>query len=218
MYREARAGLDLPASFMDEVVGIDKDLHFIWHQYRCIYDDVINRYYGEIENPRFTISESYGYTNFGFALTDNKGNPISEEKFHIWRYCPAVSAWAHVIDIASKEPKHLHKVVNSLARSARLADMNRRERLNFLQDEQEEQLVKKQTEGQDLWNEVNKANSKLLKTAADNFASGIVAPTSSDVTIDKIISYKGQKNRTRISRTRTDSEAQIILPDNWKGD
>jgi len=213
MYREARPGLDLPASFMDELRGIDPDLHFIWHRYRCLWDTFINKYEGEKENPRYTVEEKYGYTNFGFVLTDNNGDPISENKWHIWRWCRGVDAWAHVIDVDSKKPSHLEKIVSNIVREAKMANMTRRQRMNLMQEEQEEQLQKKQAKSQDLWKEVNKANSKLMKSAAENFASGVTAPTNP--TKEIISSFRGQTNRSKIVRPLTDTEGGLILPEDW---
>src|SRR3990167_5140973 len=182
-YREARPGLDLPTSFMDELRSIDPDLHFIWHRYRCLWDTFINKYEGEKENPRYTIEEKYGYTNFGFVLTDNNGDPIPDRRWHIWRWCRGINAWAHVMDIASKQPSHLEKIVSNIAREAKMANMTRKQRMNFMQEEQEQTLVKNQTKANDLWKEVNKANSKLMKDVAENFASGITAPSNPEIDI-----------------------------------
>lgn len=210
MYRIARPGLDLSSAFIDDLKSIDKDFHIIWHPYRCLWDIFINTYYGEIENPRYTIGESYGKTVFGFVLTDNNSCPIPENRWHIWRWCPSVRAYAHVIDIASTEPSHLRKIVEKIARAAMLANMPHKERMKFLQDEQEEELQRNQKKGQDLWKDTQKANSKLMRDVAENFSYGRTAPTNP--TKDIIASYKGQVNRSRISRTITDKEGGIISP------
>src|SRR3990167_6782812 len=95
-----------------------------------------------------------------------------------------------------------------------MANMTRKQRMNFMQEEQEQTLVKNQTKANDLWKEVNKANSKLMKDVAENFASGITAPSNPE--IDIIASYAGQKNRSRITRTRTDEEGQLIVPEEYR--
>jgi hypothetical protein len=77
-----------------------------------------------------------------------------------------------------------------------------------MQEEQEEQLQKKQAKSQDLWKEVNKANSKLMKSAAENFASGVTAPTNPEREI--IASFRGQSNKTKIVRPLTDKEGGLI--------
>lgn len=210
--RNVVPGLDLPNRFIDEVRGIDGNLYFVWHPYRVLYDDVINCYTGSLEDPRFSINERFGCEVWGWPLLDNEGEPIKENRWHIWRL--HAHGWSHVIDVASRRPDHLSKIVEKLARAAKLADMNRLERMNFLQEEQELVVKKKQEAAEDLWKETQKANSKLMRTAAENFAMGKTAPTNP--TKDIITSYKDQVNRSKITRTITDKEGGLILPDEYR--
>ena len=201
-------GLDLPKKFIDEVRSIDDGFYFVWHPYRVLYDDVMNCYTGSLEDPRFSINERFGHEVWGWPLLDTNGDPIDENRWHLWRLHS--HGWSHVIDVASRDPEHLSKIVSRLARAANLADMNRRERMNYLQDEQEEQLQKDQTQASDLWKETQKANSKLMRNVADNFSYGRTAPTNP--TKDIITSYKGEVNRSKITRTITDKEGRLISP------
>lgn len=213
--RDFQPGIDLPRWFVDEVRSIDENLYFVWHPFRVIYDTVINQYTGSIEDPRFCIHDYGGQEVWGWPLTDNEGQPISENRWHIWR-CSKGYGWVHVINVDSKEPKYLNLLVKRLHRNAVLSNMGKSRMLRAMQEEQEDMLQKDQRDGMDLWEQVQKENEGLMRSAYENFEFGRVEPTNA--TKDIITSYKGQSNRTKIERPYTDSEGGLILPEEWRSD
>jgi hypothetical protein len=74
-------------------------------------------------------------------------------------------------------------------------------------DEQELDQIKRQEAQQEAFEAVQAENDWLLKNARDNMARGKVAPTNP--TIEKIVSYGGQKNHTATSRPLDDSDVGL---------
>jgi hypothetical protein len=65
----------------------------------------------------------------------------------------------------------------------------------------------KQDAHQEGFEAVQEENSWLTKTARDNMARGKTAPTNP--TIEKVVSYAGQKNHTATSRPLDDSDVGL---------
>lgn len=209
--RRLKPGLDLPTAFIDELKGIDPNLHFVWHRFRVIYDDVMNQYTGSLEEPRFSINERFGVELWGWPLLDTEEQPIPDNKWHIWRLHQ--HGWSHIINIESRNPEYLRLVIQKIARADMLSKMSHKERMKFLQDEQDKLEADKIAAGEALWKDVQKENNKLMRQVAENFASGNTRPTNP--TKDVITSFEGQTNRSRIVRPLDDREGGLILPDDW---
>lgn len=212
-YRQCALGVDLPASFVHELQGLDPHLYPVWHGYRMLWDSVINAYAGELEDPRYQINRAYGELNFGYVLTNGKGMPTPDGTWHVWRLCRP-HGWAHVINIDSTDPGYLNILLKRLWLQTRWNDKYGFTGYSkYLQTLDEEARERAQSERQDMMNEIGKANSAMMNRAAQNLASGKTAPTN--VTKDIITSYSGQGNRSRIVRPATDTEGGLILPEGY---
>jgi hypothetical protein len=192
---------------MDDLKAIDEKLYLVYHPFAMIWDDMMNQYEGELEDPRFTIHREHGEECWGFVTTDGDGAPIPEGAWHVWRLCDP-HGWAHVVRVDSKHDQYLSLMINRLHIQARFRDRygdiawNRNTR-----DEQELDQIKRQEAQQEAFEAVQAENDWLLKNARDNMARGKVAPTNP--TIEKIVSYGGQKNHTATSRPLDDSDVGL---------
>jgi len=204
-YKRCVPGVDLPGWFIGDLKSIDKNLHIVWHEWRLLWDDLINQYEGLIEDPRHAINYDHGSLNFGFVLTDGKKAPIPEQKFHVWAL--ADYGWYHVIDIASQNEKHLKQIVKTLNREAVLKEKGRAAYMEAKRDAQEDAQKKRENEGVDKFQFIQNENKRLMQTARENFERGHVAPTNPMV--EKIISYPGQVNRSKTVRPLDDKEAGL---------
>ena len=206
-----KSGIRVPAWFRNEIKGIDRELHLVYHPFRVLYDDVINGYNGSSEDPRFNIHMEHGHEVWGFVLTTSAGAPIPEHKYHIWRrqwphgYC-------HVIRLDSLDEGHLSLLLSRLHLQANIASSKKYQRK--LAEEAEEKRIKDQKATQDMMDDVQEENKWLLKKALENADRGIVNPTNP--TKDQIISYPGQGNRSRIIRPLDDTEGGLIIPEHWR--
>ncbi len=107
-------GVDLPCWFYEGIKAVDSNLYFVWHHWRVLYDDVMNQYTGSLDDPRFNIVWKPEYGNeeiWGYPLTDNEGNPIPENRWHIWRLCDP-HGWCHVCDVKDTDAKYLSKLLS----------------------------------------------------------------------------------------------------------
>lgn len=205
--RECQRGIDLPSWFFDDLKAIDEKLYIVWHPYATIWDDLMNQYEGELEDPRFNIHREYGEEVWGFCTTDGTGAPIVERAWHVWRLCEP-HGWAHVVRIDSKAEEYLKLLVNRLHVQAqfrnRYGDIawNRN-----MRNEQDIAQQKAQAAKQEMFEAVQEENSWLTKNAMEAMKSGNVAPTNP--TMEKIVSYEGQKNHSRTSRPLDDSDVGL---------
>jgi hypothetical protein len=213
-FRDFRPGVDLPYEFHLDIKAIDPKLYFVWHPFNVMYDMIMNQYTGSMEDPRFAIEEQYCQEVWGFISTDNRGRPIKDETWHIWRLCDPYG-WAHVSNIATDAPEYLRLLVNRLHLQATIqaegGDLAYNRKLREDEEAAREKEAKDKTE---LFDAVHKENSWLLNRAMDNFASGKTASTNP--TKDIITSFPGQTNHTKIVRPITDTEGGLIIPDSWK--
>jgi nucleosome binding factor SPN SPT16 subunit len=74
-------------------------------------------------------------------------------------------------------------------------------------EEQEEAQKARQDAQQEGFEAVQEENAWLMKNARDNMSRGITAPTNP--TIEKIVSYAGQTNKSRTSRPLDDSDVGL---------
>ena len=206
-YRECIAGKDLPSWFLDDLKSIDNKLYVVYHPFALIWDDMINQYEGELLDPRFTIHQEHGEEVWGFVTTKGDGSPIPECAWHVWRLCEP-HGWAHVVRVDSKHQEYLQLMINRLHIQAeyrnRYGDIawNRKTR-----DDDEEAQRKAQDHQQELFEAVQDENAWLTRNARENMSRGITAPTNP--TIEKIVSYAGQKNRTATSRPLRDEDVGL---------
>jgi hypothetical protein len=200
-------GKDLPSWFMNDLKSIDERLYIVYHPFATIWDDMMNQYEGELEDPRFTIHREHGQEVWGFVTTDGVGAPLPECAWHVWRLCEP-HGWAHVVRVESKEGEYLKLIVDRLSIQARFRDRygdiawNRN--TSF---ESEEAQVKAQDAHQEMFEAVQEENSWLTRNARDNMARGVTAPTNPQK--ETIISYSGQKNRSRLSRPLEDADVGL---------
>ena len=203
-YKKLDTGLDLPAWFYDEIKSVDRNLHFVWHKYRLQYDDLMNNYYGSLEDPRWVINDE----GWGWVLTDNMKVPIPENKWHIWSLAKDYG-WCHVSNIASTEPEHLYRIVTRLGKEKAYKAMYGALEWNHrLRKDEEEREAKAQDAKDQQFQDIQKENSWLTRKAMENLDRGITAP--SRPTKDIISSYSGQTNRSKITRPITDKEGGLI--------
>ncbi len=206
-YRECKPGKDLPSWFMDSLKSIDEKLYIVYHPFATIWDDMMNQYEGELEDPRFSIHREHGEEVWGFVTTDGDGAPIPECAWHVWRLCDP-HGWAHVVRVESKEGEYLELLTNRLHTQARFRDRygsiawNRQAR-----DEQEDAQEKAQDAHQEMFEAVQEENSWLTRNARDNMSRGITAPTNPQK--ETITSYAGQGHRSRLSRPLEDADVGL---------
>lgn len=206
-YRECKAGKDLPSWFMDDLKSIDEKLYIVYHPYALIWDDMINQYAGELKDPRFTIHQEHGEECWGFVTTDGDGAPIREGAWHVWRLCEPYG-WAHIVMVESKDGDYLHLMVNRLHTQTKF-----RERYGDIawnrNTDAEDTLAREaqQDAQQEGFEAAQEENAWLTRNARDNMSRGIVAPTNP--TVEKVVSYPGQKNHTATSRPLEDSDVGL---------
>ena len=206
-YRECIAGQDLPSWFMDNLKAIDEKLYIVYHPFAMIWDDLMNQYVGELEDPRFTIHREHGEECWGFVTTDGDGAPIPEGAWHVWRLCEPYG-WAHVVRVESKDGDYLHLMVDRLHTQAQFRERYGDIAWNRNMDA-EQSLAQKASQDaqQEGFEAVQEENSWLTRNARDNMARGITTPTNP--TVEKIVSYAGQKNKTATSRPLEDSDVGL---------
>lgn len=209
-----RAGLDVPCKFLDELKAIDENLYLVWHPYKVIYESLMNQYTGpKGDDERFNIHEEYGEEVWGFPTraTRNDG-PQAECKWHVWYLHQ--EGYYHVSVLLDTDQRYLDVLARRLFLQSVISDRYGKLAWNKMQREEQERYTKaKQAASEDLYNEVQKENAWLVNKAADNFRSGITAPTNP--TKEIITSFSGQGNKTKIIRPVSDTEGGLILPDNW---
>jgi len=209
--RTLRVGMDLPAGFIAEVRAIDESLFFVFHKYRVNYDDVMNLYYGSLEDPRNPIGEFAGNEIWGWVLKDFEGKPIEENQWHIWSLKKDFG-YSHVSNIASKNPDHLKRIVNRLGREKRYKERYGAFEWNKKMRRDDEELQAKLQDAKDAeYFDITNENKWLLRKAQENMERGQVAATNPQKEI--IASFPRQTNRTKIVRPLTDKEGGIYLPD-----
>jgi len=192
---------------MDDLKSLDTKLYIVWHPFAMIWDDMMNQYEGELEDPRFTIHREHGEEVWGFVTTNGRGEPTPECAWHVWRLCEP-HGWAHIVRIDSKHQEYLSLMVNRLHIQAEFRNKygdiawNRNTRF-----EDEEAQRKAQDDHQEAFEAVQEENLWLTRNARENMSRGITAPTNP--TIEKIISYPGQKNRTATSRPLEDADVGL---------
>lgn len=210
MRRECKPGVDLPAWFCKEIKGIDNKLIFVWQEFRTLYEDVMNTYSGEYEESRHCVHNELGQELWGSPLMGLRGVPIPDNHWHIWRL-----AWphgyTHVVKLESTEDKYLAIL---LERMHLQANMTLRAYEKKKEQDAIEEREREKKRNQDYLADINHENAAFFKKAMDNAMSGRLNPTNP--TKDSIISYPGQKNRSRIIRPLDDTEGGLIIPDHLK--
>lgn len=213
-YKECELGLDLPAQFMYDLRGVDDNLYPIFHRYQILWDSMVNSYLGELDDPRYPIAENsfrLGELVMGHVLTNGKGIPTPDGHWHIWRWCEPARAWAHVINVDSTDELYLRLLVKRLWLQAKFNDkFGFRGYQRMMEEADLEQRAKLQDEKQDLMKEINKANSGMMSRAMSNFEYGRTAPTNP--MHESVMSYPGQKNKSKVVRPMTDEEGGFVLP------
>jgi len=216
-YKKCALGVDLPASFVYELRGLDEHLYPVWHQHKLLWDNIINADSGPIEDCRYTIESKFGELNFGFVLTDGAGRPRDDGHWHVWRLCRGYG-WAHVVKLeVNDDSLYLSLVVKQLY----LQDQfNRKYRgrgySKYLEDLDIQKRHKEVEAARELQGDIMKTNSSIMGRVMDNFSRKITAPTNP--TVDKIYSGKGISHRSRIVRPMTDAEGGLELPEEFRRD
>jgi hypothetical protein len=192
---------------MDDLKAIDEKLYLVYHPFALIWDDLMNQYEGELEDPRFNIHREHGEEVWGYVTTDGDGAPIPECAWHVWRLHEP-HGWTHIVRVDSKHDQYLKLMINRLHIQAKFRDRygdiawNRN-----MRDEQEEGQVKRQEAQQEAFEAVQEENAWLLRNARDNMARGITAPTNPMK--ETISSFAGQKHRSKLERPLDDSDVGL---------
>ncbi len=211
-HREFIPGLDLPSWFYYDLKAIDGKLHIIYHPYRVMWDDIINQYEGPLDDSRFSIHYEHGQENWGFVLKQSGSDaPIEEASWHVWRLCEPYG-WAHIVKIEAREGKYLELLTSRLNLQARFTDKYGHHAWNRKTEADTSEMQEKaQDDKDDMMDAVMKENEWLTKKARENFQRGQTAPTNPQ--ISKIISYPGQKNKSRTVRALSDTEGGLVIPE-----
>lgn len=211
-------GISLPCWFLDDLQSIDKDIYPIWHPVEILYDDFMNKYEGNPDDPRFVIGVPSGFSEeiWGYPTKQAKSDsPVLDGSWHLWRACHSVGAWAHIACLASRDPEYLQFVLGSLNFQARFSSKYGHRALNqFRRERLEKERQQELSNRQNLFCDVNKANKRLITSAIDNMERGVLAPTKP--TKEIIRSYNDQKHHTKIIRPLTDREGGLIVPSDWE--
>jgi len=207
MKRKCIPGIDLPGWFYHEIKGIDNQLEFIWHKFRTLYDDIMNTYSGSFEDSRYYIHNELGQELWGFPLISNRGTPLLECAWHIWRR-GWPHGYSHVVKIESLESRYLNVLLSRLHLQANASSA--RDYQKQKANEEEAKRLKEQKDIQEYKRDIDSENSSFFKKALENAQRGIINPTNP--TKDSIISYSNQKNRSRIVRPLEDEEGGLIVP------
>ena len=205
--RQCIPGKDLPSWFMDDLKAIDEKLYLVYHPFALIWDNLMNQYTGELEDPRFTIHREHGEEVWGFVTTNGDGSPIPEGAWHVWRLWEP-HGWTHVVRVDSKHDEYLQIMVSRLHLQATIRDKDGNIAWNrYMAEEQSVKQIADQDAHQEGLGAMQEENSWLMKNAMDNFQRGVTAPTNP--TIEKIVSYAGQKNHTATSRPLEDEDVGL---------
>jgi hypothetical protein len=192
---------------MDDLKAIDEKLYIVYHPFALIWDDLMNQYEGELDDPRFSIHREHGEEVWGFVTTKGDGSPIPECAWHVWRLSEP-HGWTHIVRIDSKHDQYLGLLINRLHIQREFRDRYGNIAWNRLtRDEQETAQVKMQEDQQEAFEAVQDENAWLLKNARDNMSRGITAPTNPQK--ETITSYAGQTNKSRTSRPLDDHDVGL---------
>lgn len=207
-YRRVAPGTDVPRQFLDELQTIDENLYLVWHPFQVLWDNIMNQYRGELEDPRNTINRDHqGELIFGFVLTDGAEQPLPDNTWHVWRLCWP-HGWAHVCGMQALEPEYLKLFLRRLHLQARWSDKYGVRSWNRLQRELDEtQREKALEEQQEMVNALHDENGWLVKRALENAEYGRIKSTNP--TKDVIMSGPGLSNKSRIVRPITEKEAGL---------
>lgn len=209
-YRKCELGIDLSASFICDLQGMDPNLYPVFHPYKMLWDSIINDYSGMIEDPRYQINVGYGHLNFGFVLTKGDGSPVADGHWHIWRLCRPYG-WAHVINIDSTEQGYLNLLVRRLHLQTKLNDKYGFKGYNkYLAEMEAKDRSAKMDAQKALMDEIMDTNKAMVNRAFDNFKRGHTGATNP--TKDVIMSGSWAGKRGKITRKITDKEGGLILP------
>jgi hypothetical protein len=208
--RVLKPGLDLPVWFIDDLLSIDRNFHFVFHDWRLVWDDVMNKYTGSLEDPRFCVGLKYEKECWGWPLTDNEGHPIPENRWHVWNHVNDVGYY-HVIDINSRKPEHLKRIAKLIHKEAKLKDQGRRAYIDAKIEQQELELERKEQLGRDKWEFLAKENEPLLRKAKENFELGKWDPTNP--TKEQIMSYPNQDRRSKVITPLEDEDVGLATWD-----
>jgi hypothetical protein len=192
---------------MDDLKSIDENLYIVYHPFNVMWDNLMNQYEGELEDPRFSIHREHGEEVWGFVTTDGDGAPIPEGAWHVWRLW-APHGYTHVIRIESKEGSYLQVMLDRLQLQGTTRDKYGEHAWGkHLAEEQDIAQTQAQDAHQESLEAVQEENSWLTRAARDNFQRGKTAPTNP--TIEKVISFPGQKKHTATSRPLDDKDAGL---------
>lgn len=201
-------GLHLPSDFISEIKGIDDHLHFVFHPYRVQYDDLMNKYYGSLEDPRWTIHQEHGEEVWGWIMTMPDGSPIPDMTWHIWQLRLDVG-WSHVANIPEVNSSALNTIVNRLGREKLFKAKHGALAWNQqMRKEDEERQAKAQDAHDQRFADIQRENRGLTKRAMENLERGVVAPTRPQK--DIIMSGANITHRSRIVRDLTDKEGGLV--------
>lgn len=210
---EPKLGVDVPAKFYYDLKAMDPNLYLVYHPIRVLpTSPVINQYSSTLEEYRTPTSTSLGFACWGYPLTDRRGAPIPEGKWHVYRLCD--QGWAHVITLDYRTPEYLHRVVENIYMQVQLEKRGRKAYREYLEQTAEEARLSKFNNQLQEFNDIQNENKWLLRRAREEASRGNFKPTR--VEKETISSYAGQKNRSRIIRPATDTEGGLILPDRFK--
>lgn len=214
--RPLKIGLDVPGWFIDDLRAIDSNLYLVWHPYKVLYDDVMTQYEGLSEDPRFTISPQpqYGCDEiWGFVLTDGQERPLPDNRWHVWRLSRD-RGWSHIVQLEDVSSSYLTFFLERLSLQSRIQDKYGTRAWSRFQWEEEmlRQERAELDEHEDFRSSLEE-NRSLMREVLDNWRSGYTAPTNPQK--DVIMSYSGQRNRSKISRPITDEEGGLVVPARW---
>lgn len=207
-HKVLKPGIDLPAGFIADIKSISNNLFFVFHPYRINYDDLVNCYYGSLEDPRNPIGEKYGQETWGWIMTDNTGKPIPDNTWHIWNLAHDYG-WTHVANVPNTNNDTLNIIVNRLGKEKLFkAEFGSLAWNHKMRKEEEERAARLQDAQDNKFQDIQRENKGLTRKAMENLERGFTQPTNP--TKDVITSYSNQSNKSRIVRPITEREAGLV--------
>ena len=201
-------GISLPCQFIDDIKGIDENLYFVFHHHRVQYDDLMNKYYGKLDDPRWTIHEQHGVETWGWIMTFPDGSPIPDMSWHIWQLAKE-KGWSHVANIPEVTDVALNTIVNRLGREKLFkAKFGALAWNQQMRKEEEDRQARAQDAKDQRFQDIQRENRGLTKRAMENLERGITAPTRPQKEI--IMSGANITHRSKLVRDITDKEGGLI--------
>lgn len=211
-------GIDLPAWFIDGIRELDSNIYPIYHPFKTLYEDFTTNYTGSEDDPRYAIhtsSETGEQEIWGWPLKERKDQLKRNDNWHLWRLCGEVG-WAHIFEIESRDPDYLMTMLQELQFIAQMTNRYGHHAVaDYKREKQIQERAKNLEDQKSLFKDVMTENKGIMRKVLENYSMGKISATNP--TVERISSYNGQRNHSRIIRPLDDAdkESGLVLPSKW---